>query len=122
MQSIKVTSRPPVRIKKWNHLSQFRWISTKGILVEKTLEKATFQQWAKGSREAASQGPTVSNIRFCSFFKIWIHSMQGWTVATRLGVTGKRSTKRLKHTGNIYKDPRVNSCLLILDLIKPFRS
>ena len=36
MQSIKITSRPPWRIRKWNHLSQFRWTSTKVIPIEKT--------------------------------------------------------------------------------------
>ena len=46
---------------------------------------------------------------FCSFHtifvlfkKIGIHSMQGWTATTRHGVTRKRSTKRLKHTGNLF--------------------
>ena len=46
---------------------------------------------------------------FCSFHtifvlfkKIGIHSMQGWAATTRHGVTRKRSTKRLKHTGNLF--------------------
>ena len=38
-----------------------------------------------------------------SFFLIGIHSMQGWTATTRHGVTRKRSTKRLKHTGNQFR-------------------
>ena len=29
--------------------------------------------------------------------------MQGSTVTTRHGVTRKRSTKRLKHTGNLFR-------------------
>ena len=29
------------------------------------------------------------------FFKFWIHSMQGWTAATRHGVTRQRSTKKV---------------------------
>ena len=29
-----------------------------------------------------------------------IHTMQGWSATTRNGVTRKRRTKRLKHTGN----------------------
>ena len=37
------------------------------------------------------------------FFKIEIHSTQGWTATTRHGVTGKRSTKRLSHTGNLFR-------------------
>ena len=37
------------------------------------------------------------------FFLIGIHSMQGSTVTTRHRVTRKRSTKRLKHTGNLFR-------------------
>ena len=37
------------------------------------------------------------------FFIISIHSMQGWTATTRHGVTRKRSTKGLKHTGNLFR-------------------
>ena len=36
-------------------------------------------------------------------FLIGIQSMQGWTVTTRHGVTRKRSTKRLEHTGNLFR-------------------
>ena len=36
MQSIRITSRPPSRISKWNQLSQFRRTSTKVIPIEKT--------------------------------------------------------------------------------------
>ena len=36
IQSIRITSRPPSRIRKWNQLSQFRWKSTKVIPIEKT--------------------------------------------------------------------------------------
>ena len=31
-----------------------------------------------------------------------IHSMQGWAAITRRGVTRKRSTKRLMHTGSLF--------------------
>ena len=34
-------------------------------------------------------------------FLIGIHSMQDWKATTRHGVTRKRSTKRLQHTGNL---------------------
>ena len=40
---------------------------------------------------------------FFLFFLIGIHSTQGWTATTRHGVTRKRSTKRLKHTGNLLR-------------------
>ena len=36
-------------------------------------------------------------------FLVGIHSMQGWTATTRHGVTKKRTTKRLKHTGNLFR-------------------
>ena len=29
--------------------------------------------------------------------------MQGWTATTRLGVTRKRNTERLRHTGNLFR-------------------
>ena len=34
MLSMKKMSRPPLRIRKWNQLSQFRWTSTKVIPIE----------------------------------------------------------------------------------------
>ena len=37
------------------------------------------------------------------FFKIGIHSMQGFTATTRHGVTRKRSTKRLQETENLFR-------------------
>ena len=37
------------------------------------------------------------------FFKIGIHSMQGWTATTRHGVTRKRNTKILRHTWNLFR-------------------
>ena len=36
-------------------------------------------------------------------FLIKIHSMQDWTATTRHGITRKRSTKRLEHTGNLFR-------------------
>ena len=35
--------------------------------------------------------------------KHYKHSMQGWTAITRYGVTKKRKTKILKHTGNMFR-------------------
>ena len=40
---------------------------------------------------------------FVVFFSIGIHSMQGWTATTRHRVTRKRNTKRLRHTGNLFR-------------------
>ena len=36
------------------------------------------------------------------FFLIGIFSMQGWAATARHGVT-KKSTKRCKHTGNLFR-------------------
>ena len=36
-------------------------------------------------------------------FVIMIHFMQGWTATLRHGVTRKISTKRFKHTGNMFR-------------------
>ena len=41
---------------------------------------------------------------FCFFFLIVIHSMQVWITTTRHGVTRKRSTKKLKYTGNLFRN------------------
>ena len=56
------------------------------------------------------------------FFLIGIHSMQGLTASTRHGVTGKRNSKRLRHTGNLFrKNLQSKDVWQIIDL-KPFRS
>ena len=44
----------------------------------------------------------LPNLSFFFKKKNGIHSMLGWT-ATRSGVTRKRSTKRLTHTGNLFR-------------------
>ena len=47
----------------------------------------------------------IANILWTTWgsFLIGIHSMQGWTATLRHGVTRERSTKRLKHTGNLFR-------------------
>ena len=37
------------------------------------------------------------------FFEIGIHSMQEWTTTTRHKFAKKRSSKRLKHTSNLFR-------------------
>ena len=39
----------------------------------------------------------------CNVFMIGIHSMQGWTATIKHGDTRKRSTRRLKHQGNLFR-------------------
>ena len=39
-----------------------------------------------------------------NFFLIGIQSIQGWTVTTKHEATKKRSTKRLRHTGNLFRN------------------
>ena len=40
---------------------------------------------------------------YLSYFSIRIYSMQGWTATTRHGVTRKRNTKRIRHTGSQFR-------------------
>ena len=102
MQFIIIWSRPPSRIRKWNQLRQFKSTSTKEIPIEKL---ATFKRrGAKGSREAASKGPTVLYIRFFSLSnnskqqlgaptQAWQqHSMQGRMIdlQKQRGTSGER--------------------------------
>ena len=35
-QSVRITSRPPSRIRKWNQFRQFRWTSTKVLPIVMT--------------------------------------------------------------------------------------
>ena len=57
-----VTSRPPLRIKKWNHFNQFRWTSTRLITIEEN--KA-------GYISTISEGfnKVINNPIICKFFK-----------------------------------------------------
>ena len=45
----------------------------------------------------------VRKVDTIRIFLIGIHSMQGLTETSRHGVKRKRSTKRLKHTGNLFR-------------------
>ena len=45
---------------------------------------------------------TNSGLRV-TFFKNGTYSMQDWTATTRHGFTKKRNTKRVKHTGNMFR-------------------
>ena len=55
-------------------------------------------------------------ISLSHFFKLEF-TLQGSKATTKDGVTRKRSTKRLKHTGNLFRRnlQLVNWCLLVLD-------
>ena len=64
----------------------------------------TLEIWAEPvERSSYYLSTSVIFFFFFIFFKIEIHSMQGWTATKRHGVTRKRSTKRLKHTGNPFR-------------------
>ena len=60
IQSIRITSRPPTRIRKWNQLRQFRWTSTKVIHI------GSFQP---RSPKAVNEGSSVS-LKFSPFVSI----------------------------------------------------
>ena len=66
MQSIRITSRPTTKERKWNKLSQFRWTSAKVIPLEKTYAGyiQTMSQRFKSSREVASEGLTILILQF----------------------------------------------------------
>ena len=66
MQSIRLMKKPPSRIRKGNKLNQFKWASTKVIPIEKT-RAGYILMMSQGLTEAASGGPTVLHIQFCSF-------------------------------------------------------
>ena len=57
-----------------------------------------FSNALKKMKKGKAAGPSGLN-----FLLIGIHSMHGWTVTTRHGVTRKRSTNRLKHPGNLFR-------------------
>ena len=107
MQFIRTTSRFLSRIRSWNQCGQFRWTFTKVIPIGKRLKPATFQQWAKGSREAASVGPKVLHIHFCSLSnnsqlgapaQTWQqHSLQGGMVE----IQGNLRKKKLHRTNQL---------------------
>ena len=72
------------------------WIGN--ILTVLTDESSTF-----AARNIVSYFGMLLLFNLCNFFLIGIHFMQGWTAITRHGVTRKRSTKALKHTGNLFR-------------------
>ena len=53
----------------------------------------------KSSKTKIAQGLTATNLPFL----MGIHSMQGWPSTTSHGVKPKKSTKRFKHTGNLFR-------------------
>ena len=55
---------------------------------------------ALANNELLQKGSKVDSTKL---FLVGNHSMQGLTAATTEGVTRKRSKKRLKHTGNLFR-------------------
>ena len=75
MQSIRKTIRHPVRIRKWNQLSQFRCTSTKVIPIEKTL--AGYISMMSQGFKRGSKGRTNS------LAYLFLQLIQQFQVATR---------------------------------------
>ena len=78
------------------HLDSSSWVSG-------STRDYCFGSWV--SHFTRVSGPTFTVpciIRFLSLFLIEIHSIHRWTATTRW-VTRKRTTKRLKHTGNLFR-------------------
>ena len=71
------------------------------------LKPAFCEQWAsvkiKTSMTCVHKEYEVKTKWCRKIFLIGIHSMQGWAATTMHGVTRKRSTKRLEHTGNLFR-------------------
>ena len=63
MHPIGVKRKPAARIRKWNQFSQFRWTSTKLILIEKEFSSQVNLR-AKSSRKAASKESTILHTSF----------------------------------------------------------
>ena len=63
MQSIRTTSRPPSRIRKWNQFSQFRWTSTKIIVKTYAGYISTMSQ---GFKRGIKWRTNSSTYPFCS--------------------------------------------------------
>ena len=57
--------------------------------------------WFQTNRISLNVDKTTEIAQF--FKKTGIHSMQGWTAIKRHEASRKRSTKRLKHTGNLFR-------------------
>ena len=58
---------------------------------------------ASASNVLLSAGAIIFVLYSKDFFLIGIHSMQGWAATTKHEVTRKRNTKRLRHTGNLFR-------------------
>ena len=88
-------------IKKWHK----RWIIRKTVFLLQT---------GPGSAHMLTSYLCMFDLTICSqkssntftiwsfLFSIGSHSMQGWTATMGHRVTGKRNTKRLKHTRNLF--------------------
>ena len=70
MQSIRIISRPPLKIKKWNLMGRFRLISTKVILIEKTKTGyiSTVSQGPKRSSKWRTSSPTYPFLKLVRFY------------------------------------------------------
>ena len=64
-------------------------------------EKTNFNKISKTGLAPSQTDLVNKDSRY--LFLIGIHSLHGLTATTRHGVARKRSTKRLKHTANLFK-------------------
>ena len=65
-------------------------------------KKTSVDYLEKPNSENFIIAPTTSD-EINYFFKIGIHSMKGWIATMRHGFTRQKSTKRLQHTGNLFR-------------------
>ena len=99
------TARRPDVTKNKTFFIDTACLSENNVDAEKNAEKLQkYQQLTFKTRESQSGYNEMKILLFFLFFcLIAIHSMQGRTDTTRHGITRKRNTKRLKHTGNLFR-------------------
>ena len=85
MQLIRITSRLTTTIR--NAICQFWWTSSKHLW--KWHKLATFQRWAKGSREAAIKGPTILHIHFSVAYLTYPRSCPDMTTVYHGRLSGR---------------------------------
>ena len=86
--------------KNKGRIQKFKEIGDSRYICQNELDKACFQHdMAYGDFKDLQRRTASDKV----YILIGIHSIQGWTANTRHGVTRKRNTKRLKHTGNLFR-------------------
>ena len=92
MQSIRITGRPLLKIRKWNQLSQFRWMSTKVIPIEKTpllrSERKVSSFWEVivllAYASLAASRTLLQQLLVCPNFPLYSEDLYCWLKTTKV--------------------------------------